>query len=219
MKKLALTFVISALVVGLFAVAAYAADWTHPDNRGDETYVQAYGDSDRLNAKVWRLSEGWDDDCNYDREVEVVIIANVAQWARWSCDYHGWEWYVRKPGDYFADCITGTLQSNGRVTISFSGFGDLEAQFNSAVDRWIETFYAAILDDECREPEEEEWVSATELDPVPFPDTQELHDGITWKLWNRIVVENCNSPGLYSNTPTLVLTLDNQADWLEDVFW
>lgn len=210
MKRLLFVFVVAALVVGLFAVAALAEE-SFP---GVPETVYAFDeDTNPENARVWRLYEGWDTTCNQDREEDVTIKANVAQWAKWSCDFRGWEWYVRKPGDYFADCIQGHVQSNGSVAITFVGFGDLEAE-GAAVNPTIGTFYAALTG--SGEPSPDDWVAACELSSVTIGDSLALHTGMSWKLWNRIVVVDCNSPGVYGNYPTLELTLLNQATWLDD---
>jgi len=209
MKKLALAIVMAALVVGLFATVA-SADAT-------ET-VYAY-EGNPANAVVWRIGEGWIEDCNKTpREQQVVVRANVAQWAKWSVDFSGWEWFVKKPGDYYADCVAGHVQSNGQVTIQFVGFGDLAATEGTNVvngaSGTIETFFAALPG--SGEPELDDWVKATELTSCTLPDSMQLHEGYAFKLWNRIIVLDCNSPGTYEDVASLILTLDNQVDWIDE---
>lgn len=213
MRKLALAFVMATLVLGLLSVAALA-ETPYP---GVPEEVRAY-EGNPADARVWRLNDGWETYCNLDRQEEVTIKANVAQWAKWSADFEGWEWYVRKPGDYYADCIQAKIQSNGSVAINFVGFDNLTAEEGTNVvegaDGFIATYYYASMGTSI--PTVEDWFAATALDTVVFEDSFALHCGLSFKLWNRIVVVDCNSPGVYSNYPTLELTLLNQVDWLDD---
>jgi hypothetical protein len=60
------------------------------------------------------------------------------------------------------------------------------------------------------------WEDAGSLTEFVFEDNTALHAGFNWKLWNEINVVECNSPGLYTMSGFITLTLDNQAVWVDD---
>ena len=221
MKKLVITFVMAALVVGLFTVVAGAVP-TEPKE------AQVFAEiGDASDARVWRLTGGWNEMCNTTpRSKEVTVRAYVAQWARWAMDYAGWEWYVKKPGTYYADCITGEIQSNGNVTLLVVGMDDLkfvEGPLEGSINDTIKTWYGVTSGGLCDTPtcpptnSPEEWFSPAELSEqsITLFDSAELHSGLRYKLWNKIEVVNCNTVGMYENQFDITLTLDNQVDWID----
>lgn len=72
---------------------------------------------------------------------------------------------------------------------------------------WKEDWYAAKPDEGEKGINDQEAI---------VPDSQALHDGITYKLYNRIKVVNCNSVGEYENTGTIIISLMNQQDWVDE---
>lgn len=215
MKKL---FILSLAILMVCALSlSVMAKVGHPNE------VPAYNFEDNTPATTAQVLL-WDpveSDCNdTPRHVTITTTAHVAQWMSYKFSGTHWEWYVRKPGDYFADCIQFMLASNGDVGINFSGFGDLEYEegLEYSVNPYITTFYTAVAGKDPNElPCPESWVPAGELngDHV-VPDSRELHDGYYYRLWNRIVVEPCNSASTYSNSGTITFTLLNQKDWIND---
>lgn len=223
MKRLAFAVVMVALVVGLFGAVALAGSseetvFAYLEDENGDVYVA------RTNlARVWRIAGPWQSCCNADRKQEVEVRVHVAQWACWGANYAGWDWYVKKPGDYFANCIEGWLQSNGSVIIGFEGFanpyweGDGGIVGTPDVEMWFAATQGSIDPDTY----DFNWISAEDLNEFTHqePNTVNLHNGVSWKLWNRINVVNCNSPGDYVHTAFLTLTLANQVDWIEDGDW
>jgi|LSQX01.3.fsa_nt_gb hypothetical protein len=222
MKKLLVMLVIAVLTMGALAgvVGANTLDCDDPQEPecvvgtgGAWVITHAEDGSHADNALVFRVGEGFESECNITpRPENVEVRAYVAQWAKWSMDYNGWEWYVRKPGTYYADCITFKVQSNGEVEFSFD-FDNLvrednEQETNAEIKLW---FGYANCDEQPGQ-----WYEAAYLGPVTIPDSTELHDGLVWKLWNKIEVVNCNSPGLYEMTGQITMTLSNQACWIDD---
>jgi hypothetical protein len=160
-----------------------------------------------------------DSACNKDWEIRVKIHASIAQWIEWSMTATRWDWFVRKPGTYAADCISGTIASNQNILVDYHDFGDLIAEDEKAVDDTIEVWYAVwplgtppAIDDNA-------WVRSYMLnDPAEWDtiyDCEALHNGITWKLWNRINVERCNSACEYQDHAYISLILLCQKEWID----
>jgi hypothetical protein len=161
-----------------------------------------------------------DSSCNKDWFIPVKIHASVAQWIRWSMTGTRWDWYVRKPGHYAADCISGTIASNQNVLVNYEDFGDLIAEDTAkAIDDTIEVWYAVWAAGAPPPIGDEAWRRSYMLnDPAEWDtvfDSQALHNGITFKLWNRIYVSNCNSACEYQDHAYISLYLCCQKPWID----
>lgn len=226
MKKLFVCLaVLTLLLVPAMAMAyndgqdlpAGAAEQTHwewnkdkGENGGWDEY--AAGNSASL-ARCW-TSGGAFGNCN--RKVwtfQLTNHASMAQWCNWNVTRTRWDWRILKPGTYAADCISATIQSNNDVKINFSGFGDLQYQeADAGVKQTIDTYYSWGPDLESNP-----WVRAGDLNDqfALISDSEDLHETLETKLWNKIVVENCNSSCEYENTGTITITLQNIKRWVE----
>jgi hypothetical protein len=109
-------------------------------------------------------------------------------------------WFVRKPGDYFANPITGNIRASHDFVITFSGFDNL--QHSVIQGERVDVFYG--FGDDV--PVDSEWIGATELNTrkVDMPATE----GTQWKIWQRIEVLG-QIPGTYSNRGVITFTLKN----------
>lgn len=218
MKKLLVLVMVALLAMGALAGTASAARIPNATG-GDWEDVQVHNTaSDPKNALVFRVPGGVEQYCNESpREFDINVRAFVAQWAHWEVDFGGWEWYVKKPGTYFGDCIAAHIQSNGHVTVSFEGFGNLvrvdpDPGGLPDTNKIIPTRFGYSVGNVTPLG----WIAATEMDEfeVPFADNNGLHQGRNFKLWNEITVVDCNSPGFYAMSGTVILTLDNQPVWI-----
>ncbi len=158
-----------------------------------------------------------DTTCNMDWWIPVKIHASVAQWIYWSMTATRWDWFVRKPGCYAADCISGTIASNQNVLVNYEDFGDLVAEDpDKAIDDTIEVWYAVWPLGAPPPALGDAWRRSYMLnDPAEWDtvfDSQALHNGITFKLWNRICVENCNSACEYQDHAYISLYLCSQKE-------
>ncbi len=232
MKKLGLVFLGVVVMVGLLGGATLAETVEHPTYQGAETAVYAVPDTGTVisNAKVFRLKPGHVQECNDDHVFDIHVRAKIAQWASVNLDFTGWSWYVLKPGTYYADSITASVASNGPLTVTFTGFGDLEFEAtseNPGVLQTIETRFGYSLcpqgNDCFPSPptwQEIQWATGAELEEfgVQIPDSLVLHNGYCLKLWNEIKVEPCNSAGIYTMPAAYIsITLENQQHWVE--YW
>lgn len=160
----------------------------------------------------------YESDCNKKvRTVDFEVKAQVAQWAVWKLGATGWEWYVKKPGVYAADYIDFYIKSNGNITVKFEDFDNLkfvpETKGPEGVDQEIEFWFA--YTEAGATPDK--WYTPRELDCTPFliEDSSMLHEGLTYKLWNKINVSECNTAGTYKMKGRVVLTLANQRPWID----
>jgi hypothetical protein len=131
-----------------------------------------------------------------------------------------WDWYVRKPGWYAADCISATIASNQNVLVNYEGFGDLVALDTAkAIDDTIEVWYAVWGAGAPPPFTDPAWVRAESLNFEAEWDTvfdsPQLHNGVTFKLWNRIYVSDCNSACEYQNDAFISLYLCCQKPWID----
>lgn len=153
------------------------------------------------------------------RTTEFTTEVQVAQWSKWSFLGTKWTWFVRKPGEYYADSIQATIQSNGNVAITFSGFDNpryLDENELDGVKQEIESYYGVGSDP--RSTDFTGWVAAADLneEEVILPDSAQLHEGMNFKLWNKITVCECNTASTYRNTGVITMTLQNQKPWIDD---
>ncbi len=222
MKKLLLAL----LIIGLLPVAVYAQ---YPGTEveafeydGTKWNSMGVGGA-AVNARCFG-SVPLDSACNKNWDVKVIIQADIAQWARWSLTGTRWDWFVRKPGNYAADCLTGVLWSNQNLLVDYHDFGNLIAYDTAkAIDDTIEVFYAVwplgSPPPGKWDPAGPDWRSPTQLnDPAEWdtiPDSEALHGGIQFKLWNYIHVDSCNSACQYGDTAYVSLKLLCQKAWID----
>lgn len=149
--------------------------------------------------------------------IPVTVHASVAQWIDFTFTGTRWDWFVRKPGWYAANCITAKVASNGDVLIDYEGFGNLQGTFNQ-IPIWY-SFGGSITeaqtngwvpgpllnDDDDLLDESEYWLDGRNL----------LHEGLTWKLFNRINVVDCNTACEYEDVAEIILSLNQQKIWIE----
>lgn len=168
------------------------------------------------NARCWSSTPD-SGACNKQNWViNITNHASVAQWIDWSIGGTRWDWRIRKPGTYAADCINFTIKSNNDVAVNFDGFADLEyLEQGAGVKQTIDTYYS--YGGSIEAAQSNGWIRAADLNNADFifPDGSALHSGLNYKLWNKIVVENCNSSCEYEDTATITLTVRNMKHWID----
>jgi hypothetical protein len=178
---------------------------------------QGTGDIQAL-ARCW-ASEPDFGYCNKDWDIPVKVHASIAQWLDWTLSGKRWDWQVRKPGCYGADCITATLKSNQHILVDYHGFTDLTAEstsVNPVIPIWYTVSAMGAALPAAGDPA---WVTPAQLnDPAEWDtvyDSPGLHDGIQFKLWNMICVEECNSACEYQAHGNISLKLLCQKPWID----
>ncbi len=190
-----------------------------------------YG-TDAIEGKLARAFKGGSasGSCNKQSwQISLTTAAAVAQWIDWDISNTSWLWAVLKPGTYAADCIELRIKSNGPITLSFTGFGDLTRQnppegwdckfppVASNTNTNIDTQWAVIPVEapDTRIGLEEgdvTWLtpgtdSGKTLIVEEIPDSMALHGSVYYKLFNKITVVDCNSAGYYANTGTITISM------------
>ncbi|NMB12848.1 MAG: hypothetical protein GX977_11235 [Firmicutes bacterium] len=211
MKRIALLLAVGLLLFGLFGAMASANGIPALPRDPEVVWEDVVAvEGDAANAWVFRIKPGFKSECNITPRTESIEArAFVAQWARWEMDFSGWEWYVKKPGEYYGNCIKGELQSNGDIQLLFE-LADLEGG-NPDTNTIIETYYSYTTGTNAPLT----WYRAGSFPEAFVGDSTALHKGLTWKLWNKIKVVECNSPGMYANSGTITMVLANQAPWID----
>lgn len=232
MRKALLVLAALALILGMSAIsfAGFDPETKTMDGNEVDTYVltnagwvsdgraPAQGVDENLNAlsRLWTSGGYYAGNCNKDRGTEVSINASVAQWCDWFVSGTEWSWLVRKPGDYCGDCISFSVKSNGNVSFNFSNFENLVSNL-SLGDTEIEIYYAQ-GGQTPPDPTTGGWVSAADLNnlhPV-IEETRSMHvDYTTFKLWNWIHVETCNSACEYTDDAYVTVVLAEQKAWID----
>jgi hypothetical protein len=220
MKKLILALLVIAFLPGI-ASAIEVAAWEWEGDWATGNWVTA------VNGRCFAVNPPPPEStyCNKDWHIDVGIHAEIAQWVKWNLTGRDWHWFIRKPGNYGADCITATLWSNQDVLVHYHDFGPLVAvDTGKAVNDTIWIWYA--IDDGIPEPwglpppkSSDEWVRADSLNLEEEWDTvedcQQLHDGVNWKLWNYVHIENCHSACKYEDVAWIGLKLKCQKAWID----
>lgn len=154
--------------------------------------------------------------CNKNWSFEFTVEAQIAQWVKWNINGTKWTWFVRKPGTYFADCISFSVQSNGDITIDFEDFASPTYATGTSVNPYIDVWYT--FGEKSEDVAFGTWYSPSELNNLTaiIPDSSDLHNGWTTKLWSKIKVVECNSASTYRDTGKITLTLANQKPWINE---
>ena len=141
--------------------------------------------------------------------------ASVAQWVSWAITGTRWDWFVRKPGCYAADCIGFFIASNYSVDILYSGFDDLVYQDTGGVTLTIPVWYA--IWGLGTPPPDSLWIPAASLNGLDIfiPDSKDLHYGISHKLWNKICTVPSNSACEYEDDAWVVIELKRIKIWID----
>jgi len=108
-------------------------------------------------------------------------------------------WFVRKPGDYFANPINGIIRASHDFSITFSGFNNLVEELTGET---MEIFYSFSEDS----PSIDQWIGALDLNL--FNIDLLAAEGIVFNIWQRIINDN-HSTGVYSNGGVITFTLKN----------
>ena len=221
MKKLLLAL----LIVGLLPVVAFADpgevdSWWFDGNAFVYMSGPMYGADLCAKARLWTYNQ-LDSACNCsDWSIPVRIGASVAQWVDWQISGTLWQWYVRKPGNYAGNCIEATIASNQNIAIDYHDFGPLKYDTTGgkvSVNDTIPIWYGVDLPVPPPPKGDPRWIYCRDLNARidTIPDSYDLHYGISYKLWNYIHVEECNSACSYYDDAFLTLKLLCQKAWID----
>lgn len=136
-------------------------------------------------ARAWHAGPSQSGSCNKEKwEISVSSHASVAQWINWSISSSGWNFRIRKPGTYAANCLTAIVDSNADVLVSFSDFEDLRKLEEPMAGLPIETYYGFSVGEDINDVQ---WVEATSLNElmarIPYCRNQ-------FKLWIKLIIRD-----------------------------
>lgn len=227
------------LTLAIVALAAFAAF------AQDNPYRQGY-EGDRLpnsvqNPGTFQLdengnwvpatyaysfnSEGADSDGMSNKEIHSFNIVNhvsVAQWIKWSISGTRKDWRVLRPGTYASDSVTAKIASNNDVVIEFWAEDPEYLEEDRGVTRTIPKWFSY---SEGVLPEDADlngWLPASETsEENPFvirlTDSAALHEGLTYKIWEKIEVLPSHSSSDYEGTGKVTIYLTNIKHWVDGV--
>jgi hypothetical protein len=208
---MAILVVIAALAISTSAlangtqytgVAVYLLDdqgqWLNPPDTDLGLHARAF------------ISAGHGGIC--DKEVWTENFTNhatVSQWINYSFGGTRWDWQIRKPGTFAADCIEFHIQSNDDVAVAFSGFADLAPLVHTDQPA-IPTSYGfgdPPLTGATDAPPST-WLAADALNGAGFNLAyDDIKGGLTKKLWTKIDVDETTRACDYEDQGTITLTL------------
>ncbi|MDI6871732.1 MAG: hypothetical protein QME79_10340 [Bacillota bacterium] len=139
--------------------------------------------------------------------------ASVTQWLNYSFAGTRWDWQVRKPGIFAADCISFTIQSNDDVVVTFADFADLEPQVHEGAAP-IPVAYS--FGDTVEDATANGWVPAAELNEKEITLPYEVvAGGVNYKLWNKIVVDQTTRACDYEDSGTITIALTDVKPFVD----
>lgn len=136
---------------------------------------------------------------------------STCPWICYSLSATQWDWTVRKPGDYAAKCLVGTIRSNVDVVIHFEGFEDLSST-NSPTQN-LETYYSATILD--LPIDQLQWHRASDFNGHDLIIPQNPTDPTYWSLWNKISVQNNISADEYEDDAFIDFLMQNNDTWTD----
>jgi hypothetical protein len=149
------------------------------------------------------------------QQVEVTVRAPAAQepWVTFHVSATQWEWNIRRPGEYAAQSVVGSIIGNVDILISFSGFEDLKS--SNAHTGIVEAYYAASVG--IQTVEEVDWATASDFNKRTLLIKQDPDSPIpvAWGLWNRVYVKTVNSATEYSDDAVITFVMQNTSPWID----
>jgi hypothetical protein len=150
---------------------------------------------------------------NQQAQSPLLSTTAAAPWAIFDLSGTQWEWNVRRPGDYAAQSVVGSITANVDILINFSGFEDLNS--SNPHTGIVETYYAASLGNQ--RVEDVDWASASDFNGRTLLITQDPDSPIpvAWGLWNRVCIKTLNSATEYSDEAVITFQMQNTNPWVD----
>ena len=207
-------FLLAVMVLTVFATNYWQEQPCWAWNNQTGGWDPQQGLVDAKCRKFLDIIPGLAGSCNKDTwQIPFYDQASIAQWAAWSLTGNRVLDLVRKPGTFIGAGPTFCLNSNGDITVTFSGFDNLH-KIGSPNDS-VEKYYAySGLNSQNVNLSTLVWFPATSLPNAYFV----MHDyPATVYLYEKIVVGE-NDPACEYEDPlggTMTITLTNQKPWID----
>ena len=148
---------------------------------------------------------------NQEEQSPLLSTAAEAAWLRFHVSATQWQWLIRRPGVYAAECIIGSITSSVDILINFSGFEDLCS--SDPTTQNVETYYGVSIGNQ--NVEEVEWVGAADFNRHPLLIKQNPVAPTYWNLWNKVSVKQGNSALEYSDDAVITFLMQNTTPWID----
>ena len=147
------------------------------------------------------------------QQVEVTMRAPASQepWIRFHVSATQWEWNIRRPGEYAAQSVVGSIIGNVDILISFSGFEDVNS--SDPHTQIVETYYGASVG--IQTVEEVDWERASDFNTRTLLIKQNPTRPTYWNLWNKVCVKPGNSALEYSDDAVITFAMQNTSPWID----
>ena len=132
-------------------------------------------------------------------------------WVSFHLSSTQWQWNIRKPGDYAAQPIIGSITSNVDILINFSGFEDLNS--SDPPTQSVETYYGVSIGNQSIE--EVDWARASDFNAHTLLIKQNPTTPTTWSLWNKVCVKAVNPAFDYSGDAMITFVMQNTSTWID----
>lgn len=150
---------------------------------------------------------------------DIINHVSVAQWVEYHVSGTRKDWRILRPGIYASDSVTATIKSNNDIIIEFWAT-DPEYLSEGGVTRTIPKYFSYSEGNDANEAEENGWIAASETSPdnpytFTIADSEGLHNGLSFKIWEKIEVVPSNSSSDYEGYGTVTIRLTNMKHWVD----
>ena len=121
------------------------------------------------------------------------------------------KWHIRRPGEYAAECIIGSITSNVDILINFSDFEDINS--SDPPTQSVETYYGVSIRNQG--VEEVDWIRASDFNAHSLLINQNPTTPTNWSLWNKVCVKVANSAFEYSDDAMITFGMQNMSPWID----
>lgn len=148
---------------------------------------------------------------NHQVQVSLVSATDTAPWARFHLSATQAQWNIRKPGQYKAELIVGSITSNVDILINFSGFEDLTS--TNSPTQSVETYYGVSIGNQS--VQQADWVRASDFNARTLLIEQNPTTPTYWSLCNKVYVKRGNSAFEYSDDAVITFAMQNAGPWID----
>ena len=141
----------------------------------------------------------------------LLSPGSEAPWARFHLSATQAQWNIRKPGEYAAQPIIGSITSNVDILINFSGFEDLTS--SNSPTQSIETYYGVSIGNQS--VQHADWVRASDFNARTLLIEQNPTTPTYWSLCNKVYVKRGNSAFEYSDDAVITFAMQNTGPWID----
>lgn len=141
----------------------------------------------------------------------IPVPAPETPWVSFHFSSTQWKWNIRRPGEYAAQPIIGSITSNVDILIDFNEFEDLNASDPSTQN--VETYYGVSIGNQS--VEKVDWARASDFNAHSLLIKQNPTTPTYWSLWNKVCVKAANPAFDYSGDAVITFVMQNTSTWID----